>query len=296
MAVYLGLVAAMFFYGFSFILTSLVLQELGPISILLVRISISSILLHLIHAVSTRNRRSVVEKRHLPAFLLVALFQPFLYFMAENFGLSRVSPSVTAIIIGTIPVVTPMIAGPILREKLTRLNVVGLLLSVAGVAVISLDGSGDYVDPAGIVLLFTAVAAAAGYAVAVRRVPQKYDAFTIVRMQNLLGIPMVLPFFLFFERPADLLLASPTSWQMLLLLSVFPSTIAFVLLSNGIRKAGAGRANAFANLIPVFTTLFSIFFLGDPFVLRVWVGMAIVISGVSVAQTRIIPRTGIQEA
>ncbi|AFG38733.1 putative permease, DMT superfamily [Spirochaeta africana DSM 8902] len=295
MAVYLGLVTAMAFYGLSFISTKAVLQELGPVGILLIRISLSSLLLHLVYRLQRSRKRQRIAAGDLRFFMVVALFQPFLYFMSENLGLDRVSPAVASIIIGTIPVVTPAIAAPLLGERLSRLNIIGLVVSLAGVAVITGSGDGTEISIAGILLLFGAVLAAAGYAVAVRRVPAHYDAFTIVRMQNLLGIPMVLPFFLLFEVGAGITV-SATAALHLGFLSVFPSTISFILLSNGIRQVGAGRANAFANLVPVFTAGFSVLFLAEPVVLRVWLGMALVIAGVSIAQQRHTPRTGIQES
>ncbi|MFW6363264.1 MAG: DMT family transporter [Spirochaeta sp.] len=297
MAVYLGLVTAMAFYGLSFLSTKAVLRELGPIGILLVRISVSSLLLSVIHRLGSSSRRasSRIQREHLKYFVSVAFFQPFLYFMAENLGLNLVSPAIASIIIGTIPVVTPAVSAPLLGEKLSLLNLAGLGLSLAGVVIITRGGPNQSVEPAGVLLLFIAVCAAAGYAIAVRKVPAQYDAFTIVRMQNLLGIPMVLPFFLLFESGTILQLSS-NSLLHLGFLSVFPSTLSFILLSHGIRRVGAGRANAFANLVPVFTAGFSVILLNEPIVARVWIGMAFVITGVSVAQQKRTPRTGIQEA
>ncbi len=306
---YMLLVIAMLFYGMSFISTKIVLEVLGPVAILLIRITISAIILSLIDR--RRGDEAKVSRGDLKWFALVALFQPVLYFLAENFGLQRVSASAASIVIGTIPVVTPVIAAPILRERLSPLNIAGLFISLAGVTLIVLEGRArPDVEPTGIALLFVAVVAAAAYAVAVRAVPRRYSALTIVRMQNVLGVLMVLPVFLLLEAPP--LFAAPAAATLtavpwfsgfgalvvttiaenrsavghLLFLAVFPSTLSFLFLSSGIRAVGAARANAFANLVPMFTALFSFLLLDERVTLMTLSGMAVVIAGVSLAQVR----------
>lgn len=306
---YALLVVAMLFYGMSFISTKILLEVLGPVAILLIRITISAIILSLIDR--GRAGGASVSRSDLKWFALVALFQPVLYFLAENFGLQRVSASAASIIIGTIPVVTPVIAAPILRERLSPLNLAGLVVSSVGVALIVLEGRArPDIEPVGIGLLFVAVVAAAAYAVAVRAVPRRYSALTIVRMQNVLGVLMVLPVFLLLEAPSLFAAAAdamPAALQSspglgallggaitdnravlghLLFLAVFPSTLSFLFLSSGIRAVGAARANAFANLVPIFTALFSFLLLDERVTLMTLSGMAIVIAGVSLAQIR----------
>jgi drug/metabolite transporter (DMT)-like permease len=220
----------------------------------------------------------------LPPILLVTLFQPLLYFIAENIGLQYVSASIASIIIATIPVFTPVVARPVLGERLRPLTVVGLVLSLAGVAVIVLERRLEAQYTAGgLVLVFVAVLAAVGYTIAVKRLPSRYRPLTIVKLQSLIGLPIVLVAGLVFEGVPRTLPDLDIVAHMLYL-GIFPSSIAFVFLSTGIRAIGANRANVFVNLVPVFTALVAWVVLGEQFTVQKLVGMAVVIAGVLAAQ------------
>ena len=168
----------------------------------------------------------------------------------------------------------------------------GLFISLAGVTLIVIEGRArPDIEPSGIALLFVAVLAAAGYAVAIRAVPHRYDSLTIVRLQNVIGIALVLPLFLLFEA-GELPSALPAGSVVghLLFLAVFPSTLSFLFLSAGIRAVGASRANAFVNLVPVFTALFSFLLLGERVTAMTLTGMVIVLTGVSMSQQQSVRR------
>ena len=51
-------------------------------------------------------------------FLLMALFEPFIYFLGESYGLLYVSSTVAAVIVATIPLISPLFAWYFFREKL----------------------------------------------------------------------------------------------------------------------------------------------------------------------------------
>jgi drug/metabolite transporter (DMT)-like permease len=274
-------ILAMAFYGMSFISTKVALSGFGPVGLILVRLVVSTVFLTLL----TGGRLWKVEHRDLPRFALVALFQPFLYFLTENYGLLSVSPAVAAVIIGTIPVVTPVFAAPILGERVRPVAALGLVVSFAGVAVMVLGSraAADY-TPVGLLLIALAVLAAVGYAMSVKRVPRRYSPATIVLWQNLFGGILFLPVFLATELgtgiPRDALL-----WAHVIFLAVFPSTLSFIFLGHAIRVLGPTKANAFVNAVPIFTAVFSFFILGEAFGPVKAAGMVIVIGGVAMAQT-----------
>ncbi len=287
MLIYLQLVLAMFFYGLSFVSTKIVLTSLGPITILWVRLLLSAGFLILLDSVIP-DRRDVrsrwPHRADLGSLLLVTLFQPLLYFVAETTGLQYVSASIASIIVATIPVFTPVFALPFLGERIRPLTVVGLLLSLAGVAAIVLERQIEaQFTPGGLALVFTAVLAAVGYTIAVKRVAGRYRPLTIVKLQSLFGLPVLLILGLTIEGVAASL-PPPPAMAHLLYLGIFPSSLAFVFLSTGIRKLGANRTNVFVNLVPVFTAVVAWVVLGELFTVQKIVGMAVVILGVLTAQ------------
>jgi drug/metabolite transporter (DMT)-like permease len=285
LSTYLLTVTAMLFYGISFVSTKILLESYGPITIIFFRLTISAALLLALHP---PRRGSKVVKHHRKYLVLIAFFEPFLYFLFENFGLRQVSASVAAIIIGTIPVVTPALARPLLGERPRVAALLGLGLSFAGVVVIVLDKALAYeFTPLGLILMGGAVLAAVGYTVGVKVVPGNYTPITIVRYQSTVGALLFLPLFLVFEAGETVSqVPSLPSLGHLLFLAIFPSTLSFVFLNRAIQRLGPTAANGFINLVPVFTTVVSFFVLDELITTRKLVGMAAVIAGVLLAQYR----------
>lgn len=324
--VYLQLLFAMLFFGLSFVFTSYSLQFLPPVTLIVVRLLISTLVLLLCSRLPAVTR--VVgtlqhpARGHIRLFLAVAMFQPFLYFLAENTGLLYASPAIASIVVGTIPVATPLFAWIIIRERIEIPTIIGAFLSFAGVFFLVLaDAEATGADPLGVLLVSAAVLAAVGYSIVLRTLPAHYTALTVVTWQNLFGLILFLPVFIVLDvtqllpalGPARAngaggamstglaALAAYSSTELLPLfgalvfLGVFPSSLSFIFLSRGIRTLGATRANVTTNLVPVFAALFSAVVLGEQITLATVAGMAIVISGVLLSQLTRLRRRALAE-
>ncbi|MFW5683730.1 MAG: DMT family transporter [Spirochaetota bacterium] len=295
MLTYAQLVLAMLLYGVSFVSTKIALAALGPVTILAVRLALSAAFLVVLDRVLPTTRRpgdlrAGEQPLRWPlrsdagAILLVTIFQPLLYFLAENIGLQFVSASIASILIATIPVFTPVFARPFLGERIRPLTIVGLGLSLVGVAAIVLERRMNaQFTPLGLVLIFVAVLAAVGYSIAVKQVSPRYRPLTIVKMQSLVGLPIILVLALVFEG-IPTVIPDPVVLGHLLFLGIFPSSLAFVFLSTGIRAIGASRANVFVNLVPAFTAFVAWLLLDERFTAQKIAGMVIVVAGVLAAQ------------
>lgn len=141
-------------------------------------------------------------------------------------------------------------------------------------------------SPAGVMLLFFAVAAALANILYLKRLAMKYSSTTIIKTQNLLGALFFLPLFLIFDYQ-KFIQVQPTGelvWA-LLKLSVFASTLAFMFYTISVRKIGVARTSIFSNLIPVCTAVFAFFLLGEKIDASKIVGMVVVISGLLLTQS-----------
>lgn len=276
--------AAMLFWGFSFIWSSQLLKYYQPVTIILVRLVLSSALLFaIIHLFS---KPETILRKDFGLILLSSLFNPFLYFLGENYGLKYSSPTVAAVVIATIPVFSPLVAWLTLREKLTPVNFVGIGVSFAGV-IIMLVGR-DFslnTDVRGVLSLFGAVLAALFYSVLLRRLTSKYSALTLIAWQNLIGIFLFLPLFLAFD--AGTVLSVKLNAEIIiavLLLSIFASSVSFVFFAHSVKLIGVSKSNIFSNLIPVFTAIFSYFLLAEVLTYQKIAGIGLVIAGVYLSE------------
>ena len=280
---------AMFFYGISFVATKIALEVYNPITIVTMRNIISGVLLLTVLLIK-EGRKGLPRRAHVKVLLLVAFFQPFIYFLGETYGISMVEASVASIIIATIPVFSPLIVRFFYDEGLSKYNYIGLICSFIGVALIifsSRDVHGAAVRPLGIVLLFIAVLAAVGYSIVVKKSPSYLSALSITSMQNCMGALLFIPFFLVFGLE-ETSAASPSFWPVasIIFLAVFPSSVSFLFMNYGIRKIGPTRTLVFANLVPAVTAVSSFIILDEVFTSMKLLGMAVILAGVILSQKK----------
>ncbi len=222
-------------------------------------------------------------------FVLLAFFEPFLYFMGESFGLQVVSSTVGAVIVSTIPLFSPITDRLFFKSRISAMNIAGIVISFAGVLFIIFEDGFNLTAPLyGILLVFLAVFAALGYSVVLKKIPKSYNAVSIITYQNMIGIFFFLPLFFTYEWEhfISTTITSTSIWAVVQL-AIFASSLAFIFFTYGMRIIGITKANVFVNLIPVFTAIFAYFILGELLNVQKIVGIIIVVGGVFISQLKI---------
>jgi len=280
------LLLAMAFWGMTFVWTKIVLEHFQPVTILVIRLLISSALLWTYLLVYKKFQP--IAKGDIRLFALSALFQPFIYFIGETYGVSYVSSTLSAIIISTIPVFMPLGAWISFREPLGAKNLAGFLFAFAGVVLmVSGEEASGNTSVRGVLFLATAVGAAVINAIIVKRLTLKFNSVMIVSIQNTFGVLYFIPLFFLLDLPAiDFAAADQRTWRNLIALALFGSTFAFLFFTHAIRHLGINRTGIYSNLIPVFTALFALLFLGEGFPPVKIAGMCVVLSGIVVVAMR----------
>lgn len=283
--IYLLAILAVVFWGISYVWMKVVYEYYNPITTMFLRLSLSSVLLYAL--LSVVGKKETIKREDYGAFMLLSFFSPFCYFLGESFGLMLVTPTIAAVIIATIPVFSPLLGYLAFKERLSMLNLSGFFVSFVGVIIMILDFEFRFsASPAGIMLLFFAVASALINMVFLKKLTLKYSSQTIIKTQNLLGALFFLPLLLIFDFNS-FISVKPTAeliWA-LVKLAVFASTLAFIFYTIALREIGVARASVFTNLIPVFTAIFSYFILRETIDLSKILGIIIVISGLLLSQS-----------
>ena len=277
---------AAFFWSFSFIWFKIAYQGYNPVTVVIFRLAISAILITIIAAFLKRLQKP--SPKDIRLFVLMAFFEPFIYFLGESYGLKYVSSTVAAVIVATIPLISPVFAWHFFKEKLKWMNVAGLAFSFFGVGLVVLNGSFKFdASPLGIGLEFIAVLSAIAYSVVLKNLVSRYNTMTIIAYQNIIGIVFFLPVWLivdfndFVTRPFH-----PEAFRAIVLLAVFSSTLAFVFFTQSIRQIGVNRSNSFINLIPVFVAILSFFILKEELGGQKIMGIMVVVAGLFLAQLK----------
>ncbi|HRW85405.1 MAG TPA: DMT family transporter [Bacteroidales bacterium] len=281
---YAAIVTAMIFWAFSFIWFKIANEAFRPVTIVFFRLLISVIILS-IYLFLTKGFIEI-KKKDRKLFAILALFEPFFYFLGESFGLTYVSATTGSVLISTIPVIATLGAWLIFGERLKIINYAGIIISFIGVLVFILEKDGSLsFNIKGLMLMILAVFSAVGYNLTLSRLVGSYNPVFIVNVQNIIGVLLFMPLFLITDLKH--LTGGPFSLRHFLPvveLAFFASCGAFILFAYSVRNMGITRANIFSNCIPVFTAIFSFILLGEKLHLNNIVGMIIVIAGLFMSQ------------
>jgi len=284
-AVYASAIIAMVFWSYSFIWYKEVFVYYKPITLVLFRLIISSIFLFALTI--SLKRLDPLNPKDIKNFLLLAFFEPFMYFIGESFGVSLIPSSLAAVIVATIPLFSPIGAYYFHNERISLMNFLGIVVSVIGVAIVIFYKGFGTIDanPLGVALMFLAVVSALFYSVMIKKMAARYNVFSVITYQNTFGIIFFLPTFLIFEYSH--FKTVPFSWDVLvplLKLGIFASSFAFIFFTFSVKKLGITKANIFTNTIPVVTAILAWIYLGEELTLTKIIGILVVIAGLFLSQ------------
>ena len=229
-----------------------------------------------------------IQKRDLPKFLLLAFFEPFTYFICETFGIKLTgSPTISAVVIATIPIFSTGAGVIFFKEKITPLNIIGIIISLTGILMVAAaKGAAGENFIWGILLLLVAVLSTVGHSSLTKSLVGIYSSQTIVMYQFLIGAVYLLPLFLWKgldDFNAEIYF-SPEVWYPLICLTILCSSLAFSLWVSSIKSLGVAKSSIFSARIPVAAAVVA-WILGHELLnARQWTGIAISVIGVVLSQ------------
>lgn len=284
---YIASIFAITLWGMSYIWTDkLIAQNIPIFYFVFVRILLAGLILFLFNTAYGRIKR--IQKQDLPKFLLLALFEPFIYFICETYGLKVTgSPTLSAMVVATIPIFSIAAGIMFFKEKINFINIIGIIFSLVGIVMVAM-AKGELGEHFiwGIVLLLIAVIAEVGHASLTKSLAGNYQSQIIVMYQFLIGAIYLLPLFLWkgldgFNKEVYF---STDVWFPLLCLAILCSSLAFSLWVSTIKNLGVAKSSIFSALIPVAAAIIA-WVLGHEYLnSRQWIGIAVSTAGVILSQ------------
>lgn len=270
-------------WALSYVFTTIAFESFNPVQLLTLRLAIASSLLAFIGYRKGALQR--ISRKHIPAFVLLALLEPTGYFLCETFGLSLSSPVLASVILSTVPLFAPFIAFLTIGERFSAGNVIGLAVSFFGVLLLTLKGGSLNASLLGLLLLGGAVFFLIIYSIAVKKLQKHYTTHTIVTAQNAIGTVYFIPILLASGNPIPENIGG-SALVSAITLGIFASGLAFVWFGESIKNIGVGKTNAFLNLMPAVTAIASIAITGETVDGRGVVGIVLVIAGLFTSQAK----------
>lgn len=284
---YLASLAVSIIFGFSFIFTKEALQVLTPFQLLGFRFAGAALLLTMLKfggLIKIDFAGKPVKK-----LFILAAFQPFLYFICENFGVKLTSASQAGMMIAVVPVVSAVLGAAFLKEYPTKAQWFFIFLSVSGVFLIifyqgSLGGENKLI---GTLILLGAAFAAGVYNILSRKNSLEFKPLEITYIMmwvgavvfNVLGIIQAFATNVSFNSYITVLL-DVRAYSAILYLGILSSVLAFLLLNFSLAHIQASQAAVFTNLTTLISILAGVLILKEDFFWYQGLGAILIILGV----------------
>ncbi|SNS17983.1 EamA-like transporter family protein [Noviherbaspirillum humi] len=248
-------------WGGSFIFLRIAVPELGPLLTAMLRIVIAGAALF---GFALLTRAPMQWRRHLRPFALVGLFACAIPFSCFSFAALHLPAAHSAVLNATAPLFGALFSAWWLGERMTLPKLAGLMLGIAGVAI--LVGAGTLRLTAPVLLAVGAcLAAAASYALSsiiVKKtgVPGGVHPIAMASGSLVMGGAMMLPAL---PLALPIPMPSPLALGCIAGLALLSSGLAQALFIPLIVKVGPTRAMTASFLIPLFSMAWGVIFLGE---------------------------------
>jgi len=196
---------------------------------------------------------------------LTALLMPCLYYLFEGYALHYTTSSQAGMVSALVPLLVAVGAWLFLKEQLGIRPIAAILVSLLGVAILSLSAGTQPAAPNpvfGAFLEFLAVVSAAGYMLTTKYLGSRYHPWLVTGAQAAVGAIVFLPSAIL-EDAAAWAKATPVAWGSVVYLGIFVSLGAFGLYNTALGLMPASRASLAINLVPAVALLTGWLALGE---------------------------------
>jgi len=242
------------------------LRELGPLSLAVARFLVAS-LFYLPVALTAARRGILPARADLPLLTLLGLLGVTTYYLIQFEALRHTTATNVSLLITLTPVWTALLGRVWLGERLTRRQLGGMLVALAGAVLVATGGRlPDLARPqdlvgAGLTLLNTL--AWAVYTAAGRTVVSRYPPLAVTAWVVLLGTALLVPPAVVTGAWPDPASLSPATWAGLVYLGVAGTVIGYSLWYFALEAVPASTAAPFLWLGPVVTIGLSFMILSE---------------------------------
>jgi drug/metabolite transporter (DMT)-like permease len=274
-------------YGVTFTIAKDVMPKyVDAYGFILMRVGGSTILFWLVWLFTrmpekVRNER--IDRADFPRIIWAAFFGVALNMLSFFKGLSLTSPISASVIMVSTPMIVLVLSAIIIKERMRKRMVFGIILGLIGTAFLILYGKsvGNATNASlGNFLVFVNATSYGLYLVMVKKLMDKYNAFTFVKWIYLIGFVMVLPFgWSEFEAVNWALMPTDMYWKIGFVV-VFSTFLTYLLNLLSMRELKPTTVAVFVYLQPVFATVFAISLGKDELTLVKIVSAILIFTGV----------------
>lgn len=281
-------------WGTTFISTKILLVDFTPIEILFIRFVIGFIVLLVLYP----KRLVVNDKRQEGLFLAAGISGITLYYLLENIALTLTTASNVGIIITIAPFFTAILSSCFLKAEKPRLPFyLGFIIAVAGIILISTNGTSLQLNPIGDLLAVLAAITWSVYSILTRKISDLgYHTIQTTRRIFFYGLLLMIPMLFLMDFHVELSdFYKLTNIGNILFLGFGASALCFVTWNTAVRYLGALKTSVYIYLVPVVTLATSVIFLQEPLSLKLIIGAVLTLAGLGISESKFLNKSPLPE-
>ena len=212
------------------------------------------------------------------AFLGVTIFNSFTYISLQTTLVIN-----SALMNSVTPVLIIGFSWLIFKTKTTLFQFIGIFLSVSGAFCIILKGNLNnlysFQFTSGDIWMFIAALSWCMYSVLLNKIDKNLSKLATLEVLIFIGLIFLIPLYLI-ESSNSTFIPNNSDFLIIIYVAIFASIISFFSWNMGVSIIGANRAGLFLHLIPVFSSIWAINFLGEKFAFFHLLGTIFILSGI----------------
>ena len=263
---YLFLILSTLIWSGNFVLSRGMHTSMPPLALSFWRWLVAFVILLLVTNKKFISNKSVIKANFkfllVQALLGVAGFNTLLYIAMQS------TTAINAVLVNSsIPVLIAVISWFMHKEKLSVIQFLGILISFSGVIYLMLGGNFSTFDSLkfnkGDIFVLFAALTWAFYSVNLKRYPKDLDPVIYLFSITAIGLIFIFPMYVVEIIMGRTFEINIPNLLTITYVGIFASVLAFIFWNRAVRDVGANKSGPFIHLMPVFSIIMAIFFLGE---------------------------------
>ena len=274
----LALFAVQLIYGLNYTIAKTVINEnyIKPFGFVLLRVIGATALFWLVSLFFPKEK---VEKRDYIKFFVAAVFGVVINLLFFFKGLEYTSPIHASAIMTIIPIIILVLSSYILKETITSIKIIGIIVALCGALILTVYGKssrvGDNVPLGNLLILINAISYSI-YVILIKKLTEKYHPFTFIKWLFLIGLVILIPFGYKDLIEVQWLTFTPYITFSVIFVVAGATFGTYLLNPYALSKLRASTVGIFIYLQPVIATLFALS-VGADFIDAIKIGAMILI-------------------
>lgn len=247
-------------YGITFTVAKDVMpQYVAPYGFIVLRVGGSALLFWLVSFFAVREK---IDLGDFPRIIAAAFFGVALNMLTFFKGLIYTSPIMGAVLMVTTPIIVLVLSAFIMKERMKNRKILGIVLGLAGTVTLILYGKSMVNAPnasLGNLLVFINAVSYGFYLIIVKKLMDRYNAFTFVKWIYAFGFVMVLPFGWDEVGAVNWPMVPAGIYWKIGFVVVFSTFLTYLLNLLSMRELKPTTVAVFIYLQPLFATLIAIY-------------------------------------